>query len=89
MATARLDIRLDERVKKQAEKASALLGLNSLTEYIVRLMDTDSIRVIKEYDGFTIGNDVFDGFLEACETASEPNECLRKASLDAEESGIR
>jgi len=39
MATARLDIRLDEEIKAKAEKASALLGLKSLTEYVVRLMD--------------------------------------------------
>ncbi len=32
MATARLDIRLDEEIKAKAEKASALLGLKSLTE---------------------------------------------------------
>ena len=89
MATARLDIRLDEKVKKRAEKASALLGLNSLTEYIVRLLDSDSQRVIKENEGLTLGNDAFDSFMEACETASEPNEYLRKAHMAAGESGIR
>ncbi len=31
---ARLDIRLDEDIKAKAEKASALLGLKSLTEYV-------------------------------------------------------
>jgi uncharacterized protein (DUF1778 family) len=48
MATARLDIRLNEEIKARAEKASALLGLKSLTEYIVRLMDEDSTQVISE-----------------------------------------
>ena len=46
MATARLDIRLDEEIKAKAEKASALLGLKSLTEYVVRLMDEDASHVI-------------------------------------------
>jgi uncharacterized protein (DUF1778 family) len=46
MATARLDIRLDEEIKAKAEKASALLGLKSLTEYVVRLMDEDATHVI-------------------------------------------
>jgi uncharacterized protein (DUF1778 family) len=89
MATARLDIRLDKRVKKRAEKASALLGCSSLTEYIVRLMDSDSQRVIKENEGLTLGNDAFDSFMEACETAADPNEYLRKAHMAARESGIR
>ncbi len=50
MATARLDIRLDEEIKAKAEKASALLGLKSLTEYVVRLMDEDSTQVITARD---------------------------------------
>lgn len=46
MATARIDIRLDEEIKAKAEKASVLLGLKSLTEYVVRLMDEDATHVI-------------------------------------------
>ena len=44
MATARLDLRLDEEIKAKAEKASALLGLKSLTEYVVRLMKVYGFR---------------------------------------------
>lgn len=44
MAIARLDIRLDKEIKAKAEKASALLGHKSLTEYVVRLMDEDATQ---------------------------------------------
>ena len=50
MATARLDLRLDEEIKAKAEKASALLGMKCLTEYIVRLMNVDATRVIEEHE---------------------------------------
>ena len=63
MATARLDIRLDEEIKAKAEKASALLGLKSLTEYVVRLMDEDADQVIAQHEIITLENDVFDEFM--------------------------
>ena len=79
MATTRLDIRLDENVKSRAEKASALLGLNSLTEYIVRIMDERSSEVLSEHERITVSDDTFDRFARACEKAEEPNESLRDA----------
>jgi len=54
MATARLDIRLDKEIKAKAEKASALLGLKSFTEYVVRLMDEDASHVIAEHEIITV-----------------------------------
>ncbi len=50
MATARLDLRLNEEIKAKAEKASALLGMKSLTEYTLRLMNEDATRVIEEHE---------------------------------------
>ena len=79
MATTRLDIRLDETVKSKAEKASALLGSKSLTEYIVQIMDERSSEVLSEYERMTVSDDVFDQFARACEQADEPNEALRVA----------
>jgi len=79
MATVRLDICLDEEIKAKAEKASVLLGLKSLTEYIVRLMDEDSTRVISEYESIKVDANVFDQFMIACDEAKAPN----KALLDA------
>ncbi|WP_448217235.1 type II toxin-antitoxin system TacA family antitoxin [Endozoicomonas sp. 2B-B] len=89
MATARLDLRLDEEIKAKAEKASALLGLKSLTEYVVRLMDEDSTQVISEYESITVENDVFDRFTEACEKAKAPNKALLDALAFTEENGVK
>lgn len=80
MATTRIDIRLDETVKSKAEKASALLGSKSLTEYIVRIMDERSSQVLSEYERMTVSDDAFDRFARACGKADEPNEALRAAA---------
>ncbi len=89
MATARLDIRLDEEIKAKAEKASALLGLKSLTEYVVRLMDEDATQVIEEYESIVVQDSVFDQFMAACDKAKAPNAPLLEAAKFTDESGIK
>jgi uncharacterized protein (DUF1778 family) len=79
MATARLDMRLNQEIKNKAEKASALLGLPSLTEYIVRIIDADASRIIAEHESISVASDVFDQFVLACETVSKPNRALLDA----------
>ena len=89
MATTRFDMRLDEKVKAKAEKASALLGMKSLTEYVVRLMDENATQVISEHERMVIEDDVFDRFLTACEKTKRPNQALLDAANLTKESGIR
>jgi uncharacterized protein (DUF1778 family) len=54
MATTRFDMRLDEEVKAKAEKASALLGMKSLKEYVVQLMDENATQVIAEHESIVV-----------------------------------
>jgi uncharacterized protein (DUF1778 family) len=89
MATARLDIRLDEEIKAKAEKASALLGLKSLTEYVVRLMDEDATHVIAEHESIVVKDSVFDEFIAACDKAKAPNQALLEAAQFTGETGIK
>lgn len=89
MATARLDIRLDEEIKAKAEKATALLGLKSLTEYVVRLMDEDATHVIEKHESLVVKDSVFDEFMVACDKAKAPNQALLDAAKLTDESGIR
>lgn len=88
MSTARLDIRLDEDIKNRAEKATALLGLKSLTEYVVRLMDENSTRIIAQHETMVVDNDIFDRFISACERAKDPNDALMEATRFTEENGF-
>ena len=89
VGTARFDMRLDEEVKAKAEKASALLGMKSLTEYVVKLMEDNATQVIAEHESIVVENDIFDRFLNACEEASRPNQALIDAVDRTRELGIR
>ena len=89
MATSRIDMRIDESVKAAAEKAAALEGMKSLTEYVVRLIEKDSQRVIKEHESITLEDDLFDRFIQACEAAKAPNQKLREARDLARQKNIR
>ena len=89
MATTRIDMRLDEAVKVAAEKAAALKGMKSLTEYVVRLIEKDAEQVIREHESITLKDDVFDRFINACDAAEAPNKKLREAMDFAKEQGIK
>ena len=89
MAITRLDMRLDEKTKAKAEKASALLGLKSLTEYIVRLLDENSDKVIAQHENITVEDDMFDRFMNACQETRKPNKALMDAVSLAREQGIK
>ena len=88
MATARLDMKLDQEIKEKAAKASALLNKRSLTEYIVQLVDEDASRVIAQHESITVNDDIFDRFMLACENAQKPNKALLDAVEFTREKGI-
>lgn len=76
MVTARLDMRLNKDIKAKAEKASALLGIKSLTEYVVNLINNDATEVIAQHESMTVESDLFDQFIESCEKIEKPNQNL-------------
>ena len=89
MATARLDMRLSPDIKAKAEKASALLGVRSLTEYIVRLIDENSTKVIQQYESMTVEKDIFDNFIQICEELHTPNKKLVDAAAFTKKQGFK
>lgn len=89
MANTRLDLRLDEAIKARAEKASALLGSKSLTEYIIKLIDENSKKIISEYEGIILKDDIFDRFIKACNDLEEPNSSLIEAGIFTRNQGIK
>ncbi|MCJ8274194.1 MAG: DUF1778 domain-containing protein [Psychrosphaera sp.] len=89
MTTARLDLRLDAEIKAKAEKASALLGLKSLTEYVVRLMDEDATKVVAAHQHITLEQDDFDRFITACDETKLPNQALLDAAAFAKAQGFK
>lgn len=88
MSMSRLDLRLDQEIKTKAEKASALLGMKSLTEFVVKIMDENATQVIKEHESMTLENDLFDQFFIACDKADKPNDALVDAFSFAKQKGF-
>jgi len=89
MATARMELRLDEKIKEKAAKASALLGMKSTTEYVVSLMDKNATEVISKHESMTIKDDIFDRFMNACAEARKPNKALVDAVTFTKDQGIK
>ena len=89
MATSRLDMRIDESLKADAEKAAALLGKKTLSEYITELIRENSETVIREYGTITLQDNVFERFTAACEAAEEPNSKLRTAAAHSLKKGYK
>ena len=88
MATSRIDMRIDDAVKSAAERAAALKGMSSLTEYVVRLIEQDARKTIKEHQSITVKDDIFDRFINACAAAENPNQKLREAAEFARGKGF-
>ena len=79
----RIDLRVDLETKQIAERAAAVLGCASLTEYITRLIKENSPKIIKKQTEIKLTNQQFDNFIKACEdTHLKPsNEILAAANL--------
>ncbi len=84
----RMDIRLAPETKIKLKKASALAGLSSLSEYVVRVAEADADRILAESTTMTLEPDVFDRFMMACEKVTPPNAALKRAAKLARERGI-
>ncbi len=89
MTITRFDMRLDEEIKLKAEKVCALLGIKSLTEYVVKLMDQDATKVIAEHESIILEDDIFDRFMDACDKLKEPNTALLNAVAYSKEQDIK
>ena len=77
--SARLDLRIDPAVKELATRASALMGSNSLSEFVIQAIREKSARVIEEAEVIRLNTEAFNAFVAACEANLEPNEALLTA----------
>jgi len=87
-ATARLDMRLQPSLKQDAERAAALAGARSLTEFVVQAMREKTATVLDEKEKIVLSNRAFESFIAACEQVSEPGGALKKAAARHDEKGF-
>ncbi len=89
MTIARLEMRIDVEIKALAEKAAAIQGSKSLTDYITQLIVKDAADVVERYESITLKNSVFDNFVAACEKTHRPNKKLKAAAKLHKDMGLR
>ena len=89
MANARMEFRVDERIKTKVEKASALLGMKSTTQYVINIMDANATKVIADHQSIIVKDDIFDLFMDACTKARKPNKALRDAVAFTRLQGVK
>ena len=84
-----MDFRVDEEIKAKVEKATALIGAKSTTEYVVNLINRDATQVIAQHESITLKDNIFDRFMDACEKAGDPNAALQDALAFTNKQGIK
>jgi len=66
-ASARLDMRLQPSLKQDAERAAALIGSRSLTEFVVQATREKTNTILQEKERIILSGRAFDNFITACE----------------------
>ena len=85
----RIELRVDLETKQIAERASAVLGCSSLTEYITRLIRENSPQIIQQQTEIKLSNQQFDHFIALCEDAAlKPSLRLVKAAKRLDKEGF-
>jgi uncharacterized protein (DUF1778 family) len=79
MATARIEVRVEDSDKLTLERAVAVSGAKNLTEYILKHMLPVAQRDIANATTSVLPSDKFDHFMAACDQAEAPNQALTDA----------
>lgn len=85
----RIEMRVDLETKQMAERASAVLGCSSLTEYITRLIRENSPKIIEQQTEIKLSNQQFDRFIELCEDDTvKPSEKILAVAKQLDKEGL-
>jgi uncharacterized protein (DUF1778 family) len=85
---ARLDMRIDPGLKAEAERAAALSGSRSLTEFVLQAIREKSATVIREHERITLEAEDFEAFFRACSEPVTPGPRLREAAKRHDDGGF-
>ena len=83
----RIEMRVDADIKQLAERASAVLGYASLTEFITSLIRDNAPKILQREASIQLTNAQFDHFTSVCnDTEKNPSARMLEAArrLDAE-----
>lgn len=73
----------------EAERAAALLGMKSLSEFITLAIHEKAQQVIQAQELLTLSNEVFDQFYAACQADTQPSEQLKSLAAKVDKQGFK
>ncbi|EMR00918.1 type II toxin-antitoxin system TacA family antitoxin [Cesiribacter andamanensis] len=79
-AKARIETRVSQEQKELFEKAAALAGFNTLTDFILSTVKKKAEKIVKKHDNFLASERDREIFFEALLNPPKPNDRLRKAA---------
>ncbi len=85
----RLEMRVDTETKVLAERASAVLGCASVTEYVIALIRENAPKTLQQAASIQLTSQQFDNFNAACDDPDrQPGARLRAAAKALDEEGF-
>ncbi|MGI9250342.1 MAG: DUF1778 domain-containing protein [Pseudohongiellaceae bacterium] len=87
--TERMEIRIQAETMRLAERASAVLGCASVTEYVVRLIHENAPAVLERETAITLSDAQFDCFIAACrDEPATPSKRILEAAERLDQDGL-
>jgi len=83
----RIDMKIDPELKLLAERATAVCGYATLTDFITSLIRENAPKILQEQKSIQLTQDQFDSFMAACnDVERKPSKRLSDVAkkLDAE-----
>lgn len=85
----RIEMRVDPDIKQLAERASAVLGCASLTEFITTLIRDNAPRILQSDASIHLTNQQFDKFIAICNDAeAKPGDRILEAAKRLDTEGL-
>ena len=85
----RIEMRVDADIKQLAERASAVLGCVSLTEFITSLIRDNAPKILQQEASIQLTNEQFDKFSAICnDTEREPGARIKDAAKRLDSDGF-
>ena len=84
----RIEMRVDSDIKQLAERASAVLGFASMTEFITNLIRENAPKILQQQTAIEVTNTQFDRFMAICnDTERKPSARILEAAKRLDNEG--
>ncbi len=84
----RMEMRVDPEIKRLAERASAVLGCASVTEFVSALIRDNAPKILEQQSAIEVTNAQYDRFMAICrDTERKPSARILEAAKRLDDEG--